>query len=119
MLEDGVWREGPSMNRARRMPACAEYQNSIWAVGGDSEVSVERLDREAMNWHKEPDLWIYSYAANAVVHNSTLYLVHYAGAVLRLNSETHRWESAGSVDDSPDYRKVYPAPLVSRKTIGC
>jgi len=118
ILRDGKWVEGQRMRHPRSMAACVEFENSIWVIGGDSVITVERLDLVTMTWHKEPDLWIYPYATNAVVYNSTIYLVHYAGMLLKLNTDNHRWERAGEIS-SPGYRPVYPAPRVTRAAMGC
>ena len=119
MLKNGKWVEGPRMRHKRRMSACVEFNNSIWAIGGDSVVTVERLDLATMTWHKEPDLWIYPYATNALVYNSTIYLfMGTGGLILKLNTDNHKWERAGKIE-SPGYRPVYTAPSVSLAIMGC
>jgi len=119
-LGENEWVGLPNMTRSRASHACAVLDNSIYVIGGEgAETSVERLDLSSLTWNTEPSLPSGAgfYGGQAVVYNSTIYLIHWDGKVYKLYGDPHM-ELVTSLPQI-GYRSTFPTPLVSATDIGC
>jgi len=120
-LEGNKWTPLPNMTIPRTTHACAVLNNSIYVIGGDdSTTSVERLDLSTMTWNTEPSISadLDFYGGQAVVYDSTIYIINWAGKVYKLYGEHDHVERVASLPQV-GYRSTFPTPMVSAEDAGC
>ena len=109
------------MTIPRATHACAVLNNSIYVIGGDdSTTSVERLDLSTMTWNTEPSISadLDFFGGQAVVYDSTIYIINWAGKVYKLYGEQDHMEHVASLPQV-GYRSTFPTPMVSAENTGC
>ena len=117
-LEHGEWKQLPDMKQARRAHSCVLVDGQLFVIGGyGAEKSVEVMDVSSGTWRDGPSLDARHIYAQAVTHDSVLYVLYKDGKVVML-TDRKKWEDVASIG-SIGQRPVYPPPLVTSGMLGC
>ena len=115
--ESGVWSRLSEMAQARDQHACVAMEVNFYMIGGyGTQFSMEIMKISTKERKAGPRLDKGYSGGQAVVHNSSIYLVYKEGNVRKLTPDG--WEVVAHVGWI-GWRPVYPAPLVTADILGC